>query len=147
MKEKKNDLILVDTGVLLKFLLGEEGKETIRELLIKIVSGEVRGFISVVTLSELVTICIRRKKEFLIPTILEFIHQNFTIVDTTSEVAILGGYFKAKYSKKKETLSHADSILLACGFLYSCILLTYDSEFDKVKDVVIQTPEKFLMGK
>jgi len=44
MKEKKNDLILVDTGVLLKFLLGEEGKETIRELLIKIVSGEVRGF-------------------------------------------------------------------------------------------------------
>jgi len=53
MKEKKNDLVLVDTGVLLKFLLGEEGKETIRELLIKIVSGEVRGFISVVTLSEL----------------------------------------------------------------------------------------------
>jgi len=102
MKEKRNDLVLIDTVVLLRFFLGEKGKEIVRELLAKIVSGEVRGFISTVTLSELVTICTRKGKEFLIPTIVEFLHQNFTVVDTNSGIAILAGCFKENIQEVRE---------------------------------------------
>jgi predicted nucleic acid-binding protein len=145
MKEKKNDLrVLIDTGVWLKLFLGEEGKEEVRELLLKVSSGKIKAFVSVVTLAELVTICIRRKKEFLIPTILEFIHQNCILIDTTPEIATLAGCFKAKYSTKKATLSHADSAILTCAFVYSCILLTYDPEFDGIQEIKVSTPERYL---
>ena len=142
MQERKRGLF--DTGVLLKFFLGEKDKEIVRKLLDKVVLKEIEGFISVVTVSEIVTICIRDKKEFLMPTLLEFIHQNFAVVDTTSEIAVLSGYFKAKYSKGKRTLSHADSIILACAFIYGCTLITYDPEFKGVKEIEIIKPNLFL---
>jgi len=142
MQERKRGLF--DTGVLLKFFLGEKDKEIVRKLLDKVVLKEIEGFISVVTVSEIVTICIRDKKEFLMPTLLEFIHQNFAVVDTTSEIAVLSGFFKAKYSKGKRTLSHADSIILACAFIYGCTLITYDPEFEGVKEIEIIKPNTFL---
>lgn len=144
MQERRGDFVLLDTGVLLKFFLGEEGADNVKGLLIKIASGKQTGFISVVTLSEIVTICIRREKEYLIPTILEFTHQQFKIIDITSEIAILSGHFKAKYSKGQRNLSHADSMILACSFMYGCTLLTYDPEFDDVGEVEVMTPERFL---
>ncbi|KAF5437587.1 putative nucleic acid-binding protein, contains PIN domain [Candidatus Methanophagaceae archaeon] len=60
MQERKRGLF--DTGVLLKFFLGEKDKEIVRKLLDKVVLKEIEGFISVVTVSEIVTICIRDKK-------------------------------------------------------------------------------------
>lgn len=110
----------------------------------KVVSKEIEGFVSTVTISEIVTICIREEKEALIPTLLEFIHQNFTTVDTTSDIAVLSGYFKAKYSKGKKTLSHADSVILACAFIYGCALTTYDPEFEGIKEVEILKADEFL---
>ena len=142
MQEKKKGLF--DTGVLLKFFLGEKDKDIVRKLLDKVIIKEIKGFISVVTVSEIVTICIRDKKEFLIPTLLEFIHQNFAVVDTTSEIAVLSGYFKAKYSKGKRTLSHADSVILACAFIYGCALITFDPEFEGIKEIKILKPNGFL---
>jgi predicted nucleic acid-binding protein len=142
IKEKKKGLL--DTGVFLKYFLGEEGKEEVGELLDKSITKEIEGFVSVVTISELVTICIRNKKEFLIPTLLEFIHQNFAVLDTTFDIGVLSGYFKAKYSKGKRTLSHADSVILACAFVYSCTLITYDPEFEGVNEIEILDPDEYL---
>lgn len=142
MEERKKGLL--DTGVFLKFFLGEKDKEVVRSLLDKCVTREIEGFVSVVTVFEIVTICIRDKKEFLIPMLLEFIHQNFAVIDTTSDIAVLSGYFKAKYSKGKRTLSHADSVILACAFVYSCTLITYDLEFEGVKEIEILKPDEYL---
>ena len=60
MQEKKKGLF--DTGVLLKLFLGEKDKDIVRKLLDKVIIKEIKGFISVVTISEIVTICIRDKK-------------------------------------------------------------------------------------
>ncbi len=80
----------------------------------------------------------------MISTLLEFIHQNFAIVDTTSDIAVLSGYFKAKYSKGKKTLSHADSVILACAFVYGCTLITHDPEFEGIKEIEILKTDEFL---
>jgi len=144
MEEKKSGLILIDTGVFLKYFLAEDGKEAAGRLLEKVVSREIKAIVSVSSLSELVTVCIRRKNENLIPTILSFIRQNFYVADTNSETAVLAGYFKAQYSTTKRNLSYVDSVILATAFLYGCALVTYDPEFKGVKEVKIKTPEEYM---
>ncbi len=144
MDGKSEELVLVGTCVLLKYFFAEEGKDMVSVLLRKILSKELKAVVSVCTLSELVTVCIRNKKEDLIPTIILFIRQNFYVANTTPETAIIAGYFKAKYSQNQKTLSHADSVILATSFLYGSVLLTYDSEYSEVKEVGIKTPEEYV---
>ncbi len=144
MDGKSEDLVLLDTCVFLKYFFAEEGKDIVGVLLEKIVSKELKAVVSVCTLSELVTVCIRSKKEEMIPTIILFMRQNFYVANTTPETAILAGYFKAQYSRNQKTLSYVDSVILATSFLYGSVLLTYDSEYDEVKEVGIKTPEEYL---
>ncbi|MFZ2455205.1 MAG: PIN domain-containing protein [Candidatus Altiarchaeia archaeon] len=144
MDGKSEELVLVDTCVFLRYFFAEDGKDIAGLLLGMIVSKELKAVVSVCTLSELVTVCIRSKKEDLIPTILLFIRQYFYVANTTPETAILAGYFKAQYSRKQKTLSYVDSVILATSFLYGSILLSYDSEYDDVKEVGIKTPDDYL---
>jgi len=144
MDGKSEELVLVDTCVFLRYFFAEEGKDIVGVLLGKIVSKELKAVVSVCTLSELVTVCIRNKKEDLIPTIILFIRQNFYVANTTPETAILAGYFKAQYSKGQKTISYVDSVILATSFLYGSLLLTYDSEYGEVKEVGIKTPYEYL---
>jgi len=76
MQERKRGLF--DTGVLLKFFLGEKDKEIVRKLLDKVVLKEIEGFI------------------------------------------------------------------LACAFIYGCTRITYDPEFEGVKEIEIIKPNTFL---
>lgn len=141
------DRIVVDTNVLLKVFFKEEGNETIVKFFEAIEQKEIAGFLSAVSLSEIVTIFSRREKIEELENVLEWLIRTFTIISVTPELSILSGYIKSKYSTAKSPLSFADSVIAASSLIYNATLVTYDSEFDKIKEIEIKTAEHIILSR
>ena len=60
-KNNTNRAVL-DTCVLLRFFLNEEGADIVNEVLKKVEAGEVKGYVSVLTITELIVILTRAVK-------------------------------------------------------------------------------------
>ncbi len=136
--------LFVDTNVLLKVFLSEEDFESVFKVLGLIEEKEITGFLSTVSVSELVTIFGRRKQYVDLDHILPWLSRTFEIVSVSTEIAILAGHLKARYASAKSPLSFADSIIAASSILYDTSLITFDSEFNKIKELEIGLPDEIL---
>ena len=76
--------------------------------------------------------------------ILPWLSRTFEIVSVSTEIAILAGHLKARYASAKSPLSFADSIIAASSILYDASLITFDSEFNKIKELEISLPDEIL---
>lgn len=54
--------------------------------------------------------------------ILDFLKNNFLILNTTPEIAFLAGTIKAKYQTREKGLSHVDAIICASAIIFACII-------------------------
>jgi|GEM_PF-1714432 len=133
----------IDTNILLRVFLKEERYEASFALLNAVGNHDVVGYLSSLTIGELVTIFDRRKKFVELERILALIAGVFVIVPVSTEIAILAGHLKASYTTKQSSLSFADSIIAAGSLIYNLPLVTYDREFDKIKEIHKRTPEDF----
>ncbi|KAB2942085.1 MAG: tRNA(fMet)-specific endonuclease VapC [Candidatus Methanoperedens nitroreducens] len=139
--KKPGSKIILDTCVLLEYFLNSKKADEVEKLLNKIVSGELEGHISSSTITEITTIFIRENAENKIPEVLDFLKNSFLIIDTTPEIAFLAGTIKAKYQTREKGLSHVDAVICASAILFDCTIVTYDSEFDRVSEVIIKRPQ------
>lgn len=136
--------LFVDTNVLLKLFFKEQGFQSVLKVLNLIEEKEITGYLSTVTVSELVTIFGRKKQYVDLDNLLPWLSKNFEIVSVSTEIAILGGHLKARYASAKSPLSFADSIIAASSILYDTALITFDSEFNKIKELEICLPDVIL---
>lgn len=136
--------VILDTCVLLEYFLNSKRADEVGKLLDKILSGELEGYISSGTITEITTIFIRESAENTIPDVLEFLKNNFRIIDTTTEIAFLAGTIKAKYQTREKGLSHVDAIICASAIIFDCAIITYDSEFERVSEAEVHKPPDFV---
>ena len=119
IENKKNaDKIILDTCVLLEYFLNSKKAEDVEKLLDKIVSGNLEGYISVSTITEITTFFVREDSESRLPEVIDFLKNNLLILNTTPEIAFLAG----------------------TAIMFDCIIVTYDSEFDRVSEVKVKRP-------
>ncbi len=97
--------LFVDTNVLLKVFLSEEDFESVLKVLRLIEDKEITGYLSTVSVYELVTIFGRRKQYVDLDNILPWLSRTFEIVSVSTEIAILAGHLKARYASAKSPLS------------------------------------------
>ena len=142
-KETK-DRVLFDTCVLLTFFLNEDEADIVEEILKLTIKKEIVGFITASSIVELTTIFVRKNKEQVLVELMELLNQNFIILNTTQDTAILAGGLKAKYQKFTKGFSHVDAIIAASAIMHNCTVLTYDTEFNRVVEVQKKKPKEFL---
>lgn len=138
--KKHADKIILDTCVLLEYFLNSKKAEEVEKLLDRIVSGNLEGYISVSTITEITTFFVREDSESRLPEVIDFLKNNLFILNTTTEIAFLAGTIKAKYQTREKGLSHVDAIICASAIMFDCIVITYDSEFDRVSEVKVKRP-------
>ena len=141
---KHGNNVILDTCVLLEYFLNSKNAEEVEKLIEKIIEKKLEGHISASTIAEITTIFIREGAENRLPEVLSFLKNNFLIIDTTEEIAFLAGTLKAKYQTRKKGLSHVDSVICASAILFSCVVITYDSEFDRVSEAEIRKPSYYV---
>ncbi len=139
------DVAILDTCVILRYTNDEYGAESVEKILDLITKKRIAGIISAAVLAEIFAILYKTNALDRAIEILDYL-RNIGVIfaDVNTEIAILSGIFKGKYSTARKGFSYGDGIVLATAFIYSGCVLTYDSEFDRITDVEILTPEKFL---
>jgi predicted nucleic acid-binding protein len=141
--KKPGSNVALDTCVLLEYFLNSKKAEEVEKLLDRIIAGELTGHISSSTITEIATIFIRENAEKKLPEVLDFLKNNFVLIDTTPEIAFLAGTIKAKYQTREKGLSHVDAVICASAIIFDCAIVTYDSEFDRVTEVEVKRPSDF----
>lgn len=141
---KQGSNVILDTCVLLEYFLNSKKAGEVERLLERIVSGEINGYISSSTITEITTVFIRENAENRLPEVLDFLKNNFLIIDTTPEIAFLAGTIKAKYQTREKGLSHVDAVICASAIMFGCAIITYDSEFDRISEVEVKRPSAFI---
>lgn len=136
--------LFIDTNVLLKVFFREKNFQPVLEVLELIEKNEITGYLSTVTISEIVTIFGRKKQYVDLENTLSWLSKTFENVSASTEIAILAGHLKARYASNKSPLSFADSIIAASSILYDAPLITFDAEFNKIKELVIILPSEIL---
>jgi len=151
-KDWKSKVVL-DTCVILRFFLGEEGADNVNELLKQIEAGDVKGYVSVLTITELIVILSREEKgldnsdERVLWRCLDYLFKTLIVVPVSVDIAILGAKYKLEYAKAgikgKRGLSYVDGIIAGTAERLGSILLTYDPEFDGIDEINVISPDKF----
>jgi predicted nucleic acid-binding protein len=119
--------VVFDTEVLLAFYLGEQGGREVERLLVKIMKGELKGYLNVFNLTELYYILYR-----LSPDVAEEKERNLRgygleIVPVNDD----GLWKEAAKTKGKQALSLADAYAVATAKLMNAkLLIGRDTEFD-----------------
>ncbi len=135
--------VLFDTCVLLTFFLNEDEADIVEDIIKLVMTGKITGFITSASIVELTTTFIRKNKEQALAELMELLNQNFIILNMTPDTAILAGGLKAKYQKFTKGFSHVDAVISASAIIHNCIVLTYDTEFDRVVEIQKQKPKEF----
>ena len=119
--------VVFDTEVLLAFYLGEQGGMEVERLLVKIMKGELRGYLNVLNLTELYYILYRVS-----PDVAEEKERNLRgygleIVPVNDDEL----WKEAAKTKGKHTLSLADAYAVATAKVMNAkLLFGRDAEFD-----------------
>lgn len=114
--------LFVDTGIFVNVLNKEPGHEKSVALLEKIIQGKFEAFISVVTISEILSIyCKLSEKEAVIAkTYVEEIFGEDRIIPVIKDIAEAVGKIKAKYKVSLgDAFIAAGAIALKCDYLIS----------------------------
>jgi predicted nucleic acid-binding protein len=126
--------IVFDTEALLAFYLGEQGGKEVEKRLVKIMKGEIRGYLNLINLTELYYILYRRS-----PDLAEEKERNLRGYGLEIVPVDDNGLWKeAAKTKGRHTLSLADAFAVATAKVKKANLLVgRDAEFDSI-DVSIE---------
>lgn len=126
---KKQPAVLVDTNIVIYFLedspvFGAAAKEIFQQ----IQDGGVKGYLSVITVTELLVKPFKSGNEELEKNIRLFLDcfPNLNTLDVTREIAI-----KAAEIRALTNLKTPDAILVATAFIHGCALIGNDQECSK----------------
>jgi len=134
-------LIVIDTCVILKYALDEDGSDRIDGLLNKIRNQSESAIMPSTVLTELFAILTKRNlKEIAIEIEEHLIDSGVEVIPVNRDMAVLAGFLKAKYATAQKGFSYNDAIILALAIEYDASICTYDSEFDRVTEVEVKTP-------
>lgn len=134
--------VLIDTGVFVSVLNKEKGYESALGLLEKIRRKNIEGFISVMTIAEIISIYRRLGEEETIvaKTNIESLIGEDRIVPVTKQLAELAGKVKADYR-----VSLGDAFIIATAVSISCeYLVTLDPEIRAVNLIGTKAPREVL---
>lgn len=133
--------LILDTGVIIAFAAAEKDKslDSIEKIFDLTKNKKLQTYISSITISEIYAHFYKKKDPKKAVEICSFLEAiGVFSIDMTKEIAKNGGVFKSKYA-----ISFADAIILAT----CCVddfLITYDPEFDIVKEIKILKPKEFI---
>ncbi|PKP55995.1 MAG: hypothetical protein CVT89_07040 [Candidatus Altiarchaeales archaeon HGW-Altiarchaeales-2] len=151
-KDWKSKVVL-DTCVLLRFFLDEDSTDKVGEILEQIETGNMKGYVSVLTITELIVVLSRNEKELnnsneeIVRKCLDYVFKTLIVVSVSTDIAILGAKYKLEHTKAcvggKRGLSYVDGIIAGTAERMGCGLLTYDSEFGGIEEITVMSPDKF----
>jgi uncharacterized protein len=134
--------VLIDTGVFVNVLNKEKGFESSVRMLEKVRTQKLAGFISVMTIAELVSIYRRLGEEETVvaKANIEALIGEDRIIPVTKDIAEAAGKIKAEYK-----MSLADALIVATSAMVGCdYLASLDREIKQVdgKLVKIRDPKQ-----
>jgi predicted nucleic acid-binding protein len=136
MKQMAATRILIDTGVFVNVLNKEKGSDSSVELLEKIRSKKIEGFISVMTIAEIISIYGRLDEEETIvaKTSIEALIGEDRMVPVTKQIAELAGKVKADHR-----MSLGDAFIVATAISINCeYVVSLDPEIRQVDNKLIK---------
>jgi predicted nucleic acid-binding protein len=134
-----NNKVLIDTGIFVSVLNKEKGFDSSVDFLEKIRSNEIEGFISVMTIAEIISIYHRLGEEETIvaKTNIENLIGEDRIVPVTKGIAELAGKVKADHR-----MSLGDAFIIATALSIDCTyVVSLDPEIRQVDNKLIKVRE------
>ena len=122
--------MLLDTYAWIEiFLDTEKGKKATQ------LTKNKRIYTSVVTLSEIISWCLRNNQNA--QKFLSLIKENSIIIYINDDVAEIAGTLNFEIKKKEKSFGMIDSLIYATAQIYSLKLLTGDKHFRNLDDVIM----------
>ena len=134
--------VFVDTGIFINVLKKEEGYEYSVKFLEKIQRKEIEGFISVITISEILSVFYRISEEETITAknYIESLIGEDGIIPIIKRIAEFAGRIKASYK-----VSLGDALIVATTIFVGCeCLVSLDPEIKKVDLIKVKGPKELL---
>lgn len=131
--------VLIDTGIFISVLNKEKGFNSSVDFLEKIRNNKIEGFISVMTIAEIISIYRRLGEEETIvaKTNIENLMGEDKIVPVTKNIAELAGKVKADYR-----MSLGDAFIIATALSIDCAcVVSLDPEIRQVDNKLIKVRE------
>jgi predicted nucleic acid-binding protein len=120
--------ILIDTMHVADFLIDDSYFELVQAVEEK----KIMGFVSVITLTELIKIRGVKNKEKMHNTLNQLLSSNLIFLDITRKIAITAGEIRLKYD-----IPTADSLIAASGIVENVKhILTDDEHFEATKSLI-----------
>ena len=121
--------VVFDSYALIAFFRQEEGSKMVRDLLVKMASGETEGFMTTVNVGEVYYMVSRKSGPKNAATALDALLKfPLVIVDADLKLTLEAAALKAKYA-----LSYADAFAAALTIAKKATLITGDAEFENLK--------------
>jgi len=134
--------VLVDTGVFINVLKKEPNYENSVKFLEKIQRKGMEGFISAITIAEIISIFYRISEEetLIAKTCIETFISEDRIVPIIKRIAEFAGKIKARYN-----ISLGDAFIIATAILIGCkYLVSLDPEIKKIDLIEVKEPKELL---
>ena len=132
MREDNGKIYIIDTSALLTYIEDEKGSDVIDDILIKAEKGEVRIYISFISLTEVYYITMQEKGESEALRRISLIQSLSLIVEESNEDLNL----KAGSLKAANRISIADAYIAALCQQYEGILVHKDPEFESLSTLI-----------
>jgi len=132
--------VLVDTGIFISVLNDESDAESSADLLEKIHNKQIRGVISTITLSEILSIFYRisERRTIKAKIYVESVIGSKNIIPVFKAVAELAGKIKASHR-----LSLGDALIISTAMITGCnYITTRDPEIEAVNLIETRKPEE-----
>lgn len=128
---KQDKKVLIDTNVLIYFLEGnDEFGLASKKVLTLIKNAEVKGYVSVISLAELLVKPLKMKDAKLVTEINKFINNfpNLNLVSVDKHVATVAAQIRAEYGLKMP-----DALIVSSAISLKCGIITVDTGFRKIE--------------
>lgn len=132
MREDNGKIYILDTSALLTYIEDEKGSDVIDDILIKAEKGEVRIYISFISLTEVYYITMQEKGESEALRRISLIQSlSLTVEESNEDLNLKAGSLKAA-----NRISIADAYIAALCQQYEGILVHKDPEFESLSTLI-----------
>ncbi len=122
--------MLLDTSAWVEFFIGSAKGKRVKEFL-----GDVDCYTSIVSLAEVTNWALKENKE--VPSLINTIKQLSNVIELDEDITVLAGKLNFERKKIIKKWGMLDSFILASGSIYELKILTKDSDFRDLPDVVM----------